>query len=171
MICMDDLRIAGEEYLAARHDPSDPDATACYANLAPIICHQFSLLTGDLGIKVDLVDDNPIDDASALFSSIWTGILPVWTGGQPPEDHPLTRILPGYGLTLNSMFRAVHDFFGHFLSGADFSYAGEILAYDTHLRTIRHPWARKALFTETIGQLGAHFITGTFPDQKACIIN
>ena len=52
--------------------------------------------------------------------------LKVFKGGNPlPEDHPLAKVDPKTGETYNTMFRAVHDLFGHLTKDNDFSENGE----------------------------------------------
>lgn len=53
--------------------------------------------------------------------------------------------------TMNSIFRAVHDFFGHLASGGHFGWQGETLAYYSHA-VMFSATARLALFNETVAQ-------------------
>ena len=74
----------------------------------------------------------------------------------------------------NVNFRIVHDIFGHWGRGfgdtqAPFSWAGEQTAYYSQSR-FHSALARKALFTEIIGQTACFSLTGEFPEQKAIIL-
>jgi len=80
--------------------------------------------------------------------------------GPPGVDfsgHPLLaetefRDKNGYPLLANDLFRVVHDYYAHTLSPTSFGALGEEAAWSNHMRTIKSPWARWALTTETRGQ-------------------
>jgi len=61
---------------------------------------------------------------------------------------------------VNVDFRTVHDGMGHYLSGGAFSWQGELDACSVHFRMVRHPHARRAMFTECIGQVAAYYVNG-----------
>lgn len=65
----------------------------------------------------------------------------------------------------NVDFRTVHDGLGHYLSGGAFSWQGELDACSVHFRMIRDQYARRALFTECIGQIAAYYLTGEHVEQ------
>lgn len=72
----------------------------------------------------------------------------------------------------NDMFRAVHDFHGHYMTGRDFSRHGEEAAWTRH-SLMYSPLARRAMTTETRGQNSAFiFALGgkTFPTQKLTLL-
>lgn len=77
------------------------------------------------------------------------GNLNVFRGGDPHEF--LGEVDPDTGLSLNEMFRAVHDFYGHGTTGATFRPGGEETAYASHSRMMS-PLAQMALLSETRGQ-------------------
>jgi len=77
------------------------------------------------------------------------GNLNVYRGGDPHEF--LSEIDPGTGLSLNEMFRAVHDFYGHGTMGSTFRPGGEEIAYASHGQMMS-PLAQMALMPETRGQ-------------------
>lgn len=82
------------------------------------------------------------------------------TFGPPGVDfsgHPLlaeTEFVTenGYPMLVNDVFRVVHDFYAHNLSPTTFGPLGEEAAWKNHMTTIKSPWARWALTTETRGQ-------------------
>jgi hypothetical protein len=81
---------------------------------------------------------------------------------------------------VNLEFRAVHDYFGHYIGRNNFSYAGETRAYLAHSLMFSE-LANKALFTETIGQnswfnfapcnIGKPNKDRQFAEQKAGVLN
>src|SRR5215831_11774530 len=72
-----------------------------------------------------------------------------FTGG---EAHPfLSAIDPATGLTMNDIFRAVHDAWAHATGGFGFGPRGEEMAHDMHSQSYS-PLARLAMTTETRGQ-------------------
>ena len=96
--------------------------------------------------------------------------LKVFTGGNDlPEDHPLAKVDPKTGENYNTMFRAVHDIFGHLSGDNDFSQLGEEGAWKTHRQTLNDE-AVPAMTNETRSQTSSFFKNNnTFPEQKATI--
>jgi len=94
-----------------------------------------------------------IRDHQRLFVSSVESLVP---------GHPLVaRVDRWSGYTLNTAYRAVHDFYGHYRQGLDMSYRGEIEAYYAHLRSFPEV-AWDVLYSELVGQLGMHALTGSF---------
>ena len=87
--------------------------------------------------------------SAMLRDILGEGNLNVFRGGDPHEF--LGEVDPDTGLSLNEMFRAVHDFYGHGTTGATFRPGGEELAYASHSQMMS-PLARMALLSETRGQ-------------------
>ena len=86
------------------------------------------------------------------------------------EGHNLAEVDPKTGENYNTMFRAVHDIFGHAAQGHDFSEAGEESAWNTH-RQMMSPEAIPAMTTETRAQTSSFFKNGEqFPAQKNGIL-
>lgn len=75
------------------------------------------------------------------------------------SDHPV------WTPEQNVDFRIAHDGMGHYLSGGAFSWQGELDACGVHFRLVRSPSARRALFTECIGQIAAYYLTGDHVPQ------
>lgn len=88
----------------------------------------------------------------------------------------------GEDVTINDIFRAVHDFFGHSKEGVGFRADGEDMAWRSHV-SMYSPLAKKAMTSETRGQnswvnFGPHgeknrtALTGdtVFADQKVGIL-
>lgn len=75
--------------------------------------------------------------------------LAVFQGGDRHEF--LHEVDPQIGLTTNDMFRAIHDFYGHAVHGAEFGPKGEEKAWAAH-SAMFSPLAQAALTAETRGQ-------------------
>ena len=87
---------------------------------------------------------------SAMLKDVLSeGNLNVYRGGDPHEF--LSDVDPDTDLSLNEMFRAVHDFYGHGTAGTTFRPGGEEAAYASHGQMMS-PLAQMALLSETRGQ-------------------
>lgn len=125
-------------YENAVHSPNDVSVIEAYKQFAIEIEKQFETLP----ITVLFVDNDAYTNSKEMFSDIEAnGVLKVWNGGTP---HELMA-------NVNNKFRAIHDYFGHYLQKNSFSYTGETAAYFIHSKMFS-PIANKALFTETIAQ-------------------
>ena len=72
----------------------------------------------------------------------------------------------------NDMFRAVHDVFGHAVTGRGFDRHGEEAAFQSHARMFS-PLAQRAMATETRGQNAALIVgggQGNFAEQKVALL-
>lgn len=87
--------------------------------------------------------------SAMLRDVLGEGNLNVYRGGDPHEF--LGEVDPDTGLSLNEMFRAVHDLYGHATRGSTFRPGGEELAYASHGQMMS-PLAQMALLAETRGQ-------------------
>jgi hypothetical protein len=105
----------------------------------------------------------PYCDSAELVRSVRrTGTLYVYltaVGHGPAGStgfHPLRArsgiVERGVELTHNDVFRAVHDLFGHVLTGCDFGLRGELAAAGAHAR-LYSTGARLVLLTEHVGQV------------------
>ena len=74
-----------------------------------------------------------------------------YTGGEVPENHPLSGTDPATGETYNNIFQAVHDLFGHAKNGYEFGPRGEENAFLAHSKMYSDE-AVSALLSETKGQ-------------------
>lgn len=70
----------------------------------------------------------------------------------------------------NIRFRVVHDIIGHASTGAGFDFAGEFKAYEQHDAITKDPRARRALFTEAVGQVAYALDNDGFGEQKCAIL-
>jgi hypothetical protein len=142
-------------------------ARFAYDEFARTVEAQFADLTSHYGygLKVEFQEEDPYADAQEMFKDVADNRrLKVYA---TPEDqaHPLL------GRHANDMFRAVHDFHGHYMSGRDFSRHGEEAAWVRHSQMFSG-LARRAMTTETRGQSSALcWITSPeFPPQKAVLL-
>lgn len=87
--------------------------------------------------------------SAMLKDVLGEGNLNVYRGGDPHEF--LSDVDPDTSLSLNEMFRAVHDYYGHGTAGTTFRPGGEEAAYASHSQMMS-PLAQMALLSETRGQ-------------------
>jgi hypothetical protein len=139
------------------------EAREAYEALTEEIAQQFRMLTDEMGIKVEFVEDDPYGDPLEMMDDIQTNkrlkVLKTETTG----PHPY------WTNEENDMFRAVHDAFGHAATGRGFDRHGEEAAYQAHSSMVSE-LARRALLTETRGQNVVVITTGDFPPQKMALL-
>lgn len=139
-------------------------ARHAYRRFADQVWEQFHDLTTS-GVRVEFREDDPYADASEMFADVADGWLRVWA---TPEDQRHPVLTPDE----NDMFRAVHDFHGHYMTGRDFSRHGEEAAWVRHSQMFTG-LARRAMTTETRGQSSAFIWINDgreFPPQKAVLL-
>lgn len=148
----------------------DDAARPAYDALISELHEQYDLLTNKLGVKVEVVAEDPYPDVQSLIADIRDNktIKVLATTSTPPGHLYMTD-------DENDMFRAVHDAFGHAGTGRGFDRHGEEAAYQAHANMFG-PLARRALATETRGQNAVVIKTaeetgqGEFPPQKFALI-
>jgi hypothetical protein len=116
-------------------------------------------------VRVRFQNEDPYGSAAEMFADVDTGWLRIWS---TPENqaHPILTA------SENDLFRAVHDFHGHYMTGRDFSRHGEEAAWVRHSQMFTG-LARRAMTSETRGQNSAFiWINGgrEFPEQKAILL-
>lgn len=140
-------------------------ASLAYESMAAQVKRQFQELTSRYGINVVFQDDDPYTCAEEMFADVSQGHLKVYRTTQD-QAHPILSD------DENNMFRAVHDFHGHYMTGRDFSRHGEEAAWVRHSQMFTG-LGRRAMTTETRGQSSAFiWINGgrEFPRQKAILL-
>lgn len=164
-----------QEHLARQYEAApdfERNALPAFRAMHEETKRQFDYLTrprakGGLGVEVGVTSHDPYEhngepDPAGMMADARRGRLNVMssatTGG-----HPV------FGNEGNDMFRAVHDYFGHFKTGRGFDQHGEEAAYQAHAR-MYSPLARQALATETRGQNAMLHRRGAFPDQKVALL-
>lgn len=149
-----------------------------YMDASPVITVGARMAYQDLGRQVDLQfrelsravkvrfqTEDPYANAEEMFADVDRGRLKIYRTTED-QRHPLL------GLDQNDRFRAVHDYFGHYLSGRDFSRHGEEAAWVRHSQMFHGP-ARRAMTTETRGQTSVFIWLNNgrkFPPQKAVLL-
>lgn len=140
-------------------------AQLAYREMAGQVVDQYREMVELDRIKVSFVEDNPYEDASELFADIRKGSFAVYATSED-QRHPLL------GRHTNDMFRAVHDFYGHWGTRRGFDRHGEEAAWVRHSQLFTG-LGRRAMTTETRGQNSAFiWINGgrEFPPQKAVLL-
>lgn len=144
-------------YSEMAHD--DPSAHGAYAALAQEVHAQFEHMR-QLGIKVQVVDNDPYADVSEMVADVNTNRTLKVLSSSSTGGHPL------FSDDTNDKFRAVHDFFGHAATGRDFGRHGERATYLAHASTMKNPDAVRALYTETEAQNAWLIKNKAFGPQK-----
>jgi hypothetical protein len=110
----------------------------------------------DSKLKIGIVDIEPYSTADIMFKDIADGRF--WVSSRNCS-HPI------FSFAENIDFRIVHDVMGHYPSGGQFDWPGELLAcqeHATHLSDL----AQRALFSDCIGQTAYALTYGHFGPQK-----
>ena len=153
------------------HDPSNPEVQASYVAFIEEFTAQYDLAKAN-GITFDFTEDDPYPDYKSMQADMQENKhMAVYTAGNPlPEDHPLATETPE-GVSYNSIFRGVHDLFGHLAHDFTFDNSeGEFHAFQSHLQMFS-PEARGALAQETLAQTCWYEAHGQseYPPQDANI--
>lgn len=117
-------------------------------------------------VNVEFVEENPYEVAAQMFADIYHhNRLKVYMT-RAGEGHPYLTDRQ------NDLFRAVHDFNGHYMAGTTFSRHGEEGAWMRH-SAMYSRLARRAMTTETRGQNSVLVWLNDgkkFPEQKAILL-
>lgn len=143
-------------------------ARRAYAQFADQVERQFHDLVSCKGYGVDVrfQDQDPYPDAAAMMDDVRKHARLKIYRTADDQAHPLLSA------DQNNMFRAVHDFHGHYMTQRDFSRHGEEAAWVRHSQMFTG-LARRAMTSETRGQNSAFiWINGgrEFPEQKAILL-
>ena len=174
-------RRVSERYFAGQQ--IDPPVVASYRAFGRELVDQFFTMVA-CGVKVEFCDYDPTPMVTrpdgTSYPSIKglmdefarTGVLRIYRsedGFHPLLDQHYFRHRGPDGIYReengNSIFRAVHDYFGHLASGGYFNWEGETTAYYSHAQMFSAS-ARKALFCETVAQQCTYAVTGDYVEQK-----
>lgn len=155
------LREIGRAY--DRLPTRDPSAIPHFERMAKEIRDQHDHMTHAMGIKTEVVHDDPYPDVHHMVHDVVHNkrlkvLSTKVTGGHDFLDDET-----------NDKFRAVHDLFGHAATGRGFDAHGEEAAWAAHSRMFT-PHARGAMSSETRGQNSALHINGQFQAQKTAIL-
>ncbi len=149
-----------------KHAPSDPEVRESYAALAAETVAQYrAMLAAGVTVEFNQGADPYGNPRNALLDLQDNDHLFVFStedgyGGVPITDaeREANPLLQESGFSfgdrpalINDLFRAVHDYFGHFKEGVGFRARGEENAWQQHMAMFS-PLARRAATTETRGQ-------------------
>lgn len=142
----------------------DPMVRRAYTELADELLEQFDALP----VKVEILSGQgePYKSSKEMRNDVLTNnhlfIFGTDSATFGPEgivynDHPLLRDsgrldINGRPMLYNDLLRAVHDYYAHTMTEAQFGVLGEEAAWANHMEMTRSPWARLALTSETRGQ-------------------
>ena len=169
------------QYLAA--PVFSVDAVPSYSAFIAELKYQFNVLLSR-GVQFEFTDDDPtptnerggISHKKFYETYADTGVLKIYRsdGSHPILDRHGISVNTGNDIahfeTMNTIFRAVHDYLGHLATGGSFAWDGETTAYYSHASTFTLA-ARRALFTETVAQQCTYAILGDYVDQKGIILH
>jgi len=146
------------------HAPNDPEVASAYNALAEETLAQYQLIK-KMGINVEKIPEgmgNPYADGSNAMIRDFRDNKHLWFfptesgfGTRELPDNPLlaptNEYVGDHQMTVNDVFRVVHDVFGHAKEGIGFGANGEENAWRSHLG-MYSPEAQKAMTSETRGQ-------------------
>lgn len=172
-------RLVAEFYDQAADQSDNPEVVEAYRRFAEEVDEQFEWLTrpreeGGAGVQVEFTTEDPYGPNSRLMMEdvLENGRLKVFATPEDEHFHPLLTA------EQNNKFRAVHDYFGHFLDDNTFAGHGEESATRAHMLMFSDQ-AQGAMLTETRGQnswfnFGPHSDLPAgdrpFAEQKAFIL-
>ncbi len=152
-----------EAYEKMPHMPDSKEVREAYEALAKETIAQYEAVL-EMGIKFEFIEgpdpyDSPADAIRDMQENKHLWVFPTKAGfgsmDMDVSDNPLLADteyeISGQTATVNDLFRAVHDVFGHGSEGASFGPRGEENAWQAHVRMFS-PKAARAMTTETRGQ-------------------
>ena len=155
-------------YMAAPMWDDSPTTVAAYKAFVTETAAQYATMVAN-GVKVKFTDADPYPDAPHMWADASRGFLMIYKTVAAESS-------PYLSPAQNDLFRAVHDYFGHYGAGngapRDFSRHGEEAAWVRHSQMYT-PLARRAMTTETRGQNSVFiWINGgrEFPVQKMTLL-
>jgi hypothetical protein len=155
-----------EAYSALQHSPDDPAVQKAYNSLINETVQQYKDMQKE-GLKISKIKEgmsNPYPTSKSMIEDVsknkhlW--YYPTEQGfgssGADQSKHPMLKVTDllddeGKPMLANDVFRAVHDYQGHYKGNNKFGATGEERAYQQHKKMFS-PEAAKALTTETRGQ-------------------
>lgn len=138
---------------APKFDALDASLPAALEAAKRELCDQFQTIVDHNAIQFEWSPNNDAynGESELLIRDVFeTGRMVVFTGGMP---HPVwdVPVSPESSITVNHVFRAMHDLWGHCAEGFSFGPAGEWGAYYSHAYTFS-PSALRIIAVETRGQ-------------------
>lgn len=157
----DRLKRLGMAYDALPH--YDPKAEGAFHDMRQQVNDQYHHLTRTMGIKVEPTHEDPYADHEAMAHDLVGNRRLKVLATEATGPHPF------FSNEENDRFRAVHDAFGHAVTGRGFDRHGEEAAWLAHSRMFDGP-GRRAMTTETRGQNASLIGNGTFRPQKVALL-
>ena len=161
-----------DAYMVATHDPKHWEVKRSYAHFTRAIRAQYA----EIPVKVTFTQEDPYAESADLFRDIDRGRMAIYTCADLPADHSLAQG------DLNTMCRAVHDYWAHYGGFTREHYRfdigmvagnfGEEMAFRRH-RAMMLPSAWMALACETRMQAACNNLLmaeGEYVDQKAALL-
>ena len=160
------LRRIALAYEKSHHSPDDDEVIESYLAFKQEIVVQFEYMLAE-GIKITpwLPSGQPYNSSRDLLRQVAESnrlhVFLTKNGYGEQEQlsvlsHPMLEetdyVINGQRLCYNDVFRAVHDYVGHYLYQLDFSVLGECQTAFRHMETLSEA-ASKAVFSETAGQI------------------
>lgn len=140
---------------------TSPDAAPAYHALNAEVAQQFDTLSRTVKMEPWKGEGRPYTDAAALQKDV-TNNKHLWVDEAGPA-HPMMTPAENY------MFRAVHDIYGHAMTGFDQTPGGQLNATRAHARMFSNV-AVPALVTETLGRTAASKAAGVVVAPKAALL-
>lgn len=144
----------------------DAEVKAAYDDLILETEEQAAFLR-ERGYTIEIVDEDPYANPAEMLRDVAENKrIKALSTRASNSSHPYLTD------EQNDLFRAVHDFFGHAMTGRGFDMHGEEAAWLAHSRMFSGN-ARRALTTETRGQNSWHHAIGEskrFADQKVALL-
>ncbi len=110
---------------------------------------------------IEVLDVDPYESADEMFQDIKAGRFKVTNLN---SQHPV------WSITDNVNFRIAHDLLGHGQAGSDFSFDGEVAAFESQRLTVPAQ-LRGALFTEVVGQAAFACVHHYYGEQKVGLLS
>ena len=157
----------GQAYEEMEHNPNDPQVREAYEALARETIGQYKAMIAT-GVEIEFMPDSgdPYGNPrNALLDIQHNNHMYVFstedgygTDGISDEERAQNPLLAetdytwgGKPVLVNDLFRAVHDYFGHYKEGVGFRARGEENAWQQHMPMFS-PLAARAMTSETRGQ-------------------
>lgn len=162
-------------YLSAPEN--DDAALASYDAFITELLAQWRYVTASVHVQFCDEDPTPMVNGVPSYKALVreveeTNVLRVYRSGENDHSVLCARTIEHDGRieNLNSIFRAVHDYFGHLASGGHFGWSGETTAYYSHAAMFSID-ARTALFTETVGQQSYYAVYRDYAPQRVVALS
>lgn len=172
--------VIAREYESMLHRPGNPAVVNAYHAFIGETLEQWDSMRQAITVEPWTLPGQAYATSQEMFTDVHERrhMFVFMDGAPDSRSHPMNAIVaPGW--TINQVFRAVHDYYGHFLSGGGFGPSGEELTYRQHARLYSDA-ALPALCCETRAQSLTFYFgkdsgipapTRPFPAQKVGILS